>query len=412
MLRYLSLIGWDTMILHVLLVYQFVPNVHDNLIFNCPGESSEIDDVSIGNEIFHPFAFPLQKMDNRYISKLESISLLELIDIFFRYFVEVFDIFKSVITLRGQGQVIEKPNWEISSVLWRLSIEDPLFNTDSSHPYDLGSTLSRTTQINIFKIMRRAIYAINAIAKSDSRHHSFHIQKFFSKPDLLGLAKHSNYQGSVPIVVPNFNAATNLNSTLLNTFIYETNNKNNNDNSKMMTMDELNSLLTCNYSYDRMWYRIFSKDTKESNNSIKNNINKENENLSLKGLNITRPSHQFNHPLPSSIDETSVTPITPYYQTNVVNNNYNNMFTNQMPPIGYYVYPPPVFIYGNPANTYQVYNQPDYVNYNYPNQYLNSSYQQQQIVYTNTNMNIDSKSNDLKINNNNTNNNSSVRDNL
>jgi hypothetical protein len=68
----------------------------------------------------------IKNMDElRYITteKLRMISVIELLDRFFRYYVISFDFLSAIVTLRNQGEIIVKSKWHKTAVLWRLSIE-------------------------------------------------------------------------------------------------------------------------------------------------------------------------------------------------------------------------------------------------------------------------------------------------
>lgn len=104
-----------------------------------------------------------QGLPEEYASKIKETTLIELMDIFFRYYVNIHNTFRDVISLKGQGEVINKCGWRKNQILWRLSIEDPFEHMNSARPYDLGSTLSRPGQLTIFKAMRRAVFGIKTI---------------------------------------------------------------------------------------------------------------------------------------------------------------------------------------------------------------------------------------------------------
>lgn len=69
-------------------------------------------------------------------------------------------------------KAIPKAHWRVEApVMWRLCIEDPFERSidNISRPYDLGSTLTRPGQIQVFKAIRRAAFGVNAIIVKDIR---------------------------------------------------------------------------------------------------------------------------------------------------------------------------------------------------------------------------------------------------
>jgi hypothetical protein len=47
----------------------------------------------------------LQYLPAKYVTKIENTSIFEMLDLFFRYFVEVFDVFGDVVSLKERGEV-------------------------------------------------------------------------------------------------------------------------------------------------------------------------------------------------------------------------------------------------------------------------------------------------------------------
>lgn len=108
--------------LHVLLRYDIIPNLHDDN-FPIQGNKS-ISEIVTGRGI---------KQDI-YQQRLQEISLLKMLELFFRYIIEDLDIYKNAISVRNQGDVIPKSTWRSNPpVSWRLCIEvtDCLLNFGS-----------------------------------------------------------------------------------------------------------------------------------------------------------------------------------------------------------------------------------------------------------------------------------------
>lgn len=178
---FLSITAWYVMALHVLLRHNVLPNIHMHRMYpvlskraraysdssistttstaasagqnatafqqgqgGAQGHSNSR--ASTANALLQP-AF--KELPAEYRERLQSTSLLVLLDLFFRYFVEQINLFTSVITLRDQGTVLPKTKWLGNPVLWRISVEDPFEPIGSIKPYDLGCTLSRPGQLTV-----------------------------------------------------------------------------------------------------------------------------------------------------------------------------------------------------------------------------------------------------------------------
>ena len=132
---YLSTTAWYCMGLHVLLYYNILPNIHIHTLYigcdihtttttsttnnNCINENSTNNTTSSTDNDNIP-----DTLSNEYIDSLAEIPLLVLLDLFFRYYVEVVNIFTSIITLRdGENMLLPKVKWPNNAVLWRISIE-------------------------------------------------------------------------------------------------------------------------------------------------------------------------------------------------------------------------------------------------------------------------------------------------
>jgi hypothetical protein len=64
-----------------------------------------------------------KELSAEYRERIQATSLLVLLDLFLRYYVEQMNLFTSVVTLREQGAVLPKVEWPANPVLWRISIE-------------------------------------------------------------------------------------------------------------------------------------------------------------------------------------------------------------------------------------------------------------------------------------------------
>ena len=130
---FLSMFAWYIMGLHVLLRFNYIPNIHQHGL--------SFDENPYGPEYM---AFANAKINN--------VHIMELLDRFFRYYVEDFDTFLRVVSIQGQGEILRKADWPKNPVLWRISIEDPFAPLLKKHCYDLGSTLSRPGQLTVRSI--------------------------------------------------------------------------------------------------------------------------------------------------------------------------------------------------------------------------------------------------------------------
>lgn len=132
---FLSSFAWQVLGLHVLMREQLLPNIHSAATSNSFGLSSPLP--------------PLDQLRRVTTERFSAVSVVNLLDRFFRYYVEGFQLFSSVVTLRNQGETLSKAVWQKTPVLWRLSIEDPFELTEHRNAYDLGSTLSRPGQLTV-----------------------------------------------------------------------------------------------------------------------------------------------------------------------------------------------------------------------------------------------------------------------
>lgn len=101
---FLSMFAWYMMALHVLLKFDYIPNIHRHGL--------TLDES--------PYAAEYNAFAN---AKINSTYLMELLDRFFRYYVEEFDTFTGVVSIQGQGEILHKMNWQKTPVLWRISVE-------------------------------------------------------------------------------------------------------------------------------------------------------------------------------------------------------------------------------------------------------------------------------------------------
>jgi hypothetical protein len=111
---FLSTFAWYVMALHVLLRFEYLPSNLLNHVYNDVHAITEREQL----DLFHFSELPIQ-----YVTKIQTTSLFELLDRFFRYYVEDIDLFSKVITLRDGGKLLAKADWSRPPVLWRMSIE-------------------------------------------------------------------------------------------------------------------------------------------------------------------------------------------------------------------------------------------------------------------------------------------------
>lgn len=153
---FLSPFAWMVLAFHLLFRCDLLPNLHDEIYAKDDEHAVErflasiLDPTGSANVLGGVRNEP-KVLPKEYQERLAGITLIELLDRFFRYYVEVLDIFQSVITLRGQGEVRKKSECacKASPVLWRLCIEDPFESEYQSGGYDLGQSLSRSGQLTV-----------------------------------------------------------------------------------------------------------------------------------------------------------------------------------------------------------------------------------------------------------------------
>ena len=126
----LSIEAWIILSIHILLRYQYVPNLHENCALfqlqmnqqslsqtqsqiesaRSRGESERNNNLSNTSNNPNPIGITnepteTQKYEALCRQRLDDVSILYLLDIFFKYLTEEFDILGSIITLRGKGEV-------------------------------------------------------------------------------------------------------------------------------------------------------------------------------------------------------------------------------------------------------------------------------------------------------------------
>jgi hypothetical protein len=157
---FLSIFTWYVMGIHMLIKFKYLFYVH--------GKSFLDSNYSDGN-------FPQMNLEQKNfqymcLTQLSRTSIMELLDKFFRYYVEEFDTFKNIVSIRNVYHPVDcsplplmtKTVWKKNPVLWRLSVEDPCDPvnvnppnvgsvTGSKNAFDLGSSLSRPGQLTVRK---------------------------------------------------------------------------------------------------------------------------------------------------------------------------------------------------------------------------------------------------------------------
>jgi hypothetical protein len=143
---YLSIFGWYIMSIHILIKFHYVFYIHGKSFL-----SSSLTGNNGMDGSYPEMTISEVERKNSCVSLLSRTSLIELLDKFFRYYVEEFNTFKHIISLRTSSNetLWNKSSWKKNPVLWRLSIEDPCDPIGSKTPYDLGSTISRPGQLTV-----------------------------------------------------------------------------------------------------------------------------------------------------------------------------------------------------------------------------------------------------------------------
>jgi hypothetical protein len=129
---FLSPTAWNVLVIHVLLRLKLVPYVHYTGMYSYPLPLSTTASNNNNNSSSRnteeeegegASASTASTDADECRQRLERLSLLVLLDLFFRYYVEQFDLFTSVITLRERKTTLPKIQWPKVPVLWRMCIE-------------------------------------------------------------------------------------------------------------------------------------------------------------------------------------------------------------------------------------------------------------------------------------------------
>jgi hypothetical protein len=208
----LSIEAWLVLGLHVLLYYDIIPNLHST--------PTTLETSFMGLESNSEASS--DKVEGSPPRQIDDYSIIALLELFFRYFTEEFDVLGSIISIRGKGEyILPKNSWRIDPpILWRFCIEDPFEKCvdNISKPYDLGSTLTRPGQIQVFKAIRRAAFGIHAIIVRDAADMEKYIRMLFHKDDLLALSRMAGYNGAAVIATPLYQPPVNWKSKILYTW--------------------------------------------------------------------------------------------------------------------------------------------------------------------------------------------------
>eukprot|EP01034_Spumella_vulgaris_P043001 gene43001-53361_t len=211
----------------------------------------------------------LQYLPAKYVTKIENTSIFEMLDLFFRYYVEVFDVFGDVVSLKERGETLSKSAWPKSPVvLWRMSIEDPFDNVSSLQPADLGASLSRPGQLTTFKALRRAIYGLHSIVVLGVDTCQMNIKKFFSRSDLIHLARKSDYLGAVITPSTQWNRHTTSRNTAFEgtSSLHSTLNSTSSGESEVV-LKVVNTVDSARSEADEVLMRSVSQESNNSQNS-------------------------------------------------------------------------------------------------------------------------------------------------
>jgi hypothetical protein len=159
----LSSYAWTVMAIHCLLRFGFLPNISMNYPNSAPPRTQKVYCCGIDVTVKR---YP--NITGACEKKLKDISIIEMLFIFFHYYVVRANIIGGVFTLRGFGDVFPKSVWHDCSTtkLWRLSIEDPFEYAGSEIQRDLAATLSLEGQTHILNVLRQGLYGIVYIIKA------------------------------------------------------------------------------------------------------------------------------------------------------------------------------------------------------------------------------------------------------
>ena len=129
----LSTFAWSVLAMHVLLRFQFIPNIHTQQKEGEEGSAEcSFSKENVPENIMHTQPLPMDSARNilfnrimrsykgessadeevekaveamTYAKKLSSVSTLELLHLLFGYLSASVDVFGSVVTMRGEGEV-------------------------------------------------------------------------------------------------------------------------------------------------------------------------------------------------------------------------------------------------------------------------------------------------------------------
>lgn len=425
---FLSLYGWYILALHFLLRFQFIqylPSPYyltnnsipysSSCMCNQCSQYSLLKDSSstlnISRSVYDAFC-------KHYIShvnptevklsqdKLNNISYLQLLDLFFRYYVEYFDTFNSVVSISlpipssplSHGNILSyelnpsftppsKQNWMHTSVLWRLSVEDPIAPIYSDFPYDIGTTMSRLGQLITFKVLRRGLFSLRTIVsilnssippeniqieKEDRGTHCFNaaldsFKKLFHSKDLIKLARGSDYKGS---------------GSISNTDLSSIGSINHNELSPRQSYISVNSFLTfedyINYNppiSQEDLTNILSLNKNAYQIYLSNLSSEQNLSTSIPSPPLTIPSSSNSVSTSNTSVESSSTSISSHFSSSFSSSSNSITFSPSSNSLLLQSFPPNIIL--NPNGEYTNNNFANSSNSsNFHHAYLNKNYQQ------------------------------------
>mmetsp|Transcript_23277 Transcript_23277/g.23487 ORF Transcript_23277/g.23487 Transcript_23277/m.23487 type:complete len:448 (+) Transcript_23277:456-1799(+) len=195
---FLSSYAWVILSLHILLKEQLIPNLHTNHI-TATNISSPIICEGLNVSFNRISRYPIE-----YEERLQrSGVVLQLLAEFFRYYCVEFNVLESVVSIRGTGEVLKKVSVWRKPQLWRLSIEDPFELWDSCRPHDLGQTLSRAQQIEVFKSLQMGYQFLSHIEKeikNNNEELSTDINILFDKEKVKNFTVNSSLPGNTEVI--------------------------------------------------------------------------------------------------------------------------------------------------------------------------------------------------------------------
>jgi hypothetical protein len=195
----LDVTTWTVLGLHFLLRNRMLPNVSCNYSqTNVPPHlRTQCGHVDV------TFKSP-EELPAHYATAIQNTSLILMFYSFVKYFATEVDISGTIITLRGNGEVVPKSSWNDpeKAKLWRLSVEDPFEFAGSNSEVDLCAELSADVQREVFVAFKQCVAALGGIISSTEGLEEATIHELFNAQKLLEMATSFGYVADAEVLLP------------------------------------------------------------------------------------------------------------------------------------------------------------------------------------------------------------------